>query len=164
MIISIIVATASNHVIGNQGTLPWHLPADMQHFKTLTMGHHVIMGRKTFASIPKGLPGRKMIVLSHNPHLHAKGAIVMPHLEDALQVAAQADEQEVFIAGGASIYQEAIPLANKIYLTAIEATVMGDTFFPAVDAQHWQTISSIYHPPDEQHAYGFYFMTLARCE
>jgi len=164
MIKSLIVAKSINHVIGNQGKLPWHMPVDMKHFKKLTMGHHVIMGRKTFESIPNGLPGRVMIVLSTQPNYEAKSAIVLPHFEDALKIAASSNEEEVFIAGGATIYQEAIPWIDKIYLTVIEENIAGDTFFPILDAADWEVKSNLYHPADIKHEYGCNFITLERCK
>ncbi len=164
MIKSIVVAMSINHVIGNQGNLPWHMPADMNHFKKLTMGHHVIMGRKTFESIPHRLPGRVMVVLSTQLNYQAKGAIVLPNLEDALRLAASANEEEVFIAGGATIYQEAILWIDKIYLTVIEAKMGGDTFFPVLNPADWKVKSNIYHPADIKHEYGCNFITLERCK
>ncbi len=161
MIKSIIVATSINQVIGNKGTLPWHLPADLQHFKKLTMGHHVIMGRKTFESIPNGLPGRNIIVLSKQLHYHAQNAIVVPNIEDAFEIAEKAHEKEVFIVGGATVYQAAMRRADKIYLTAIDATITGDTYFPPLgEDKDWRIVRSIYHYQDTHHAYGFHFLTL----
>jgi len=162
MIKSIIVAESINHVIGNQGKLPWHMPADMKHFRNITMGHHVIMGRKTFESIPHGLPGRKLIVLSQQANYHAENTTVVPNFESAFQIAQQAHATEVFIAGGAAIYQEALGWADKIYLTRIEAEIAGDAFFPALNERDWIKVSSMYHPPDIHHAYGYDFIELKR--
>lgn len=165
MIKSIIVATSINQVIGKKGRLPWHLPADLQHFKKLTMGHHVIMGRKTFESIPNGLPGRNIIVLSKQRHHNIQDAIVVHSIEDAFQIAEKAHEQEVFIAGGATIYQEAMRWVDKVYLTAIDATITGDSYFPSLNYdEDWRIIRSIYHSLDTHHAYGFHFLTLERCQ
>nr|AIA15245.1 Dihydrofolate reductase [uncultured bacterium] len=162
MIKSIIVAESINHVIGNQGKLPWHMPADMKHFRNITMGHHVIMGRKTFESIPHGLPGRKVIVLSQQAGYRAENAIVVSNWKAAFEVAQQVQETEVLIAGGATIYQEALEWVDKIYLTRIEAEITGDAFFPELNERNWRTISSMYHPPDAQHAYGYDFVELKR--
>lgn len=162
MIKSIIVAASINHVIGHQGKLPWNMPADMKHFRNITMGHHVVMGRKTFESIPNGLPGRSIIVLSQQPDYQAENATVVPNFESAFQVAQQAYEKEVFIAGGAAIYQEALGWIDKIYLTRIETEIAGDAFFPELKEQDWIKVSSMYHPPDVHHAYGYDFIALKR--
>ena len=162
MIKSIIVAESLNHVIGNQGKLPWHMPADMRHFRNITMGHQVIMGRKTFESIPHGLPGRNIIVLSQQAGYHPANATVVPNIEAAFQIAQQAHETEVFIAGGASVYQEALGWVDKIYLTRIATEIVGDAFFPELNERDWIKVSSMYHPPDAQHAYGYDFIALKR--
>ena len=162
MIKSIIVAESINHVIGNQGRLPWHMPADMKHFRNTTMGHYVLMGRKTFESISHGLPGRHIIVLSQQADYQAKNATVVPTFDSAFQTAQQAHETELFIAGGAAIYQEALEWVDKIYLTRIEAEIVGDAFFPELNERDWIKISSIYHPPDSQHAYAYDFIELKR--
>lgn len=162
MIRSIIVAESMNHVIGNQGKLPWHMPADMRHFKNITMGHHLIMGRKTFESISHGLPGRNIIVLSQQTDYSAANARVAPNFEAAFQIAQQAHETEVFIAGGATIYQEALKWADKIYLTRIQTEITGDAFFPELNEQDWVKVSSMYHPPDIHHAYAYDFIELKR--
>lgn len=162
MIKSIIVAESINHVIGKEGRLPWHMPADIKHFRNTTMGHHVIMGRKTFESIAHGLPGRIIIVLTQQPDYQAKNATVVTSFESACQVAQQANETEVFIAGGAAIYKEALDWVDKIYLTRIEAEIIGDAFFPPLNEQDWIKLSSIYHPPDIHHAHAYDFIELKR--
>jgi dihydrofolate reductase len=162
MIKSIIVARSINHVIGKGGKLPWHLPADMRHFKKTTYGHHVIMGRKTFESLPGLLPGRKLIVLSHDPDYHAEGCTVVSSLHTALDVAREANETEVFIAGGAAVYREALVGADKIYLTLVHADIQGDTFFPLLENHEWTEINRFSYPADDQHAYAYEFIELAR--
>ncbi len=123
-----IVAMAENRVIGRNGSLPWSLPGDLQRFKHLTMGRTLVMGRRTFESIGRPLPGRRTIVVSHNRNYPASGCEVVTSLDAALQLAAPA--AEVFVCGGAEIYQQALPLTDRIYLTEITAAADGDTFFP----------------------------------
>ncbi len=159
---SIIVAAATNGTIGQNNQLPWHLPRDLQHFRQLTMGHHVIVGRKTFESIGKPLPGRTLIVVTRNQHYHAPGCTVVHDLAAALRLAEQAGETEAFIAGGGSIYQEALAWADKIYLTAVQAIVEGDVFFPSLDVAEWIEVSRSHHPADDKHAYPYDFVELMR--
>ncbi len=136
--ISIIVAMAKNKVIGNKGKLPWHIPEDLKWFKKVTMGKPIIMGRKTFLSIGKPLPGRKNIILSKNPNFLADGCLVFNGLESAIEQLAS--ESEVMVIGGAQLYACALPLTQKIYLTLIDQVVAGDTYFPDYDLADWQLI------------------------
>ena len=159
---SIIVAKTENHVIGKDGHLLWHLPKDMQHFKRTTMGHHVIMGSKTFTSIEKPLPGRKLIIMTRTPNYCVEGCTVMQDITAALAVAEQAGETEVFIAGGGEIYQATLALADKIYLTEIKVDLRGDTFFPMITTNEWEEIKRIQHPRDAQHAYAYDFVEMVR--
>ena len=159
---SIIVAKAENQIIGQDNQLPWHLPNDLQHFKRITMGHHVIMGRKTFASIGKPLPGRALIVVTRNPNYRADGCTVAQDITTALTVAEQAGETEVFIAGGAAIYQATLAWADKIYMTEIRATIVGDTLFPIIKADEWQEVSRTPHPADQKHLYAYDFVELVK--
>ncbi|ACE05737.1 hypothetical protein Aasi_0300 [Candidatus Amoebophilus asiaticus 5a2] len=162
MIKSIIVAKAVNHVIGNKGRLPWHMPADLKHFKELTGGHHVIMGRKTFESLPGSLPDRKIIILSQSLNYKVEDCTVVPSLEMALEIANQANETEVFIAGGAAVYREALGIVDKIYLTVIHTDVEGDTFFPTLKDHQWTEVSIVSHNHDIKHAYAYDFIELAK--
>lgn len=130
MIVSLIAAMAENHVIGIKETIPWHIPADLAHFRELTTGHSVIMGRTTFASIGHPLPGRRNLVLSRTPGFRAEGVEVLTSLEEALAACAEADE--VFICGGEEVYRTALPLAKRIYLTIIHRKYDGDRVFPAI--------------------------------
>lgn len=136
MRLSLIVAAADNGVIGREGKLPWHLPPDLKHFKALTLGKPVIMGRKTFDSIGKALPGRQNIVLSHDAGYRAAGARVVGDLESALWAAADVDE--VMVIGGAAIFAQALPIADRIYWTEIHADVTGDVLFPSFDRAEWR--------------------------
>ena len=133
MKISIIAAMAENRVIGRKGTIPWNIPADRRRFRELTMGHPLIMGRKTFESIGRPLPGRANIVLSRQRDFRAKGCIVAASLDDALL--ACADAEQIFICGGVELYREALPLADYIYLTVVHMECEGDAFFPPIPGE-----------------------------
>lgn len=130
MIISLIAAVAENGVIGRKGALPWHIPSDLKRFNAVTRGHTVIMGRKTFESIGRPLPGRRNIVLTRQQDYQAEGCEIVHDLDSAF--AACAGEAEVFIGGGGEVYAATIPLADRIYLTRVKAAVEGDTFFPEI--------------------------------
>jgi len=162
MLKSIIVAKADNQVMGQKNRLPWHLPKDLQHFKRITLRHHVIMGRKTFMSIGKPLPGRKLIIVTRNPNYQAVGGTIVRDIPTALAVAKQAGETEVFIAGGETIYRTTLALADKIYLTEIKAQIEGDTFFPMINANEWKEIKRIHHSADERHLYAFDFVEMVK--
>ena len=161
---SIIVAIAENYAIGKDNQLLWHLPKDMQHFRRTTLGHHVIMGRKTFESIGKPLLGRTIIIVTRNPHYCAAGCTIAHDMATALRVAEQAGETEVFIAGGAEVYRATLALADKIYLTAVKATLEGDTFFPALDQQAWVEVKRTTHPADDRHLYAYDFVELMKAK
>lgn len=162
MILSIIVAIGKNNEIGGGNDLLWHLPADLKHFKEITTGHSIIMGRKTFESLPKGpLPNRRNIVISRNPDLKIEGAEVYSSLDHALLKVM--DEEEVFIIGGAQIYRHAFPDADKLYLTEVYAEFpQADVFFPTIDYSQWQEISRDTFPVDEKNTYAYSFIELAR--
>lgn len=162
MIISLLVAVDEAGGIGYQNDLPWHLPADLRHFKTLTMGHHVVMGRKTYQSIGTPLPGREMIVLSRNPGYRAEGVQVVSSLPAALDLAKSRGEREVFIIGGSSVFEEALPLADQIYLTRVHAQVPADTFFPDLQENLWRVVSREFHPEDERNPYPHTYYRLIR--
>ena len=139
MNLSLIVAYSENRVIGRQGDLPWRLSANLQRFKKLTTGHHIIMGRKTYDSIGRLLPGRTTVVITRNPELALPGAVTVNGLTAAL--AAAADDPEPFVIGGAEIFAQALPLANKLYLTRVLAETDGDCYFPEIDWSEWQNLS-----------------------
>lgn len=155
MKLSIIVAVADNGVIGRANALPWRLPDDLKRFKRLTMGHTLIMGRKTFEAIGRPLPGRRMIVLTRNSAFRPAGATVAPDLAAALAMVA--DEEEAFIVGGADVYHAALPHADRIYLTRVHATVTGDVTFRPLDNDQWELIDAVHHPADTRHRYAFTF-------
>ena len=156
MKISIVAAIAQNYAIGLNNQLIWHLPDDLQFFKKTTLNASIIMGRKTFDSIGKALPKRTNIIISSNPDFHAPACIVVKNLEDAI---AKADSNEVFIVGGASIYEQSMPIADKLYITHVHHTFKADTFFPVIDPKIWKVTSSEDHFKDEKHAYDFSFVT-----
>jgi dihydrofolate reductase len=174
-LLSLIVAVAKGGVIGKNGGMPWHLPADLAWFKRVTLGHPVIMGRKTFdsiiASLGKPLPGRRNIVVTRarswrypvdgKENTDGVGA----HVEVASSVEAALDlarEENAFVIGGATLYAAALPLATRLYLTEIDASIEGDTFFPPLEASAWELVSSQHHAPDAKNAHGLTFKILNR--
>jgi dihydrofolate reductase len=162
MRVSLIVAVARNGVIGREGDLPWRLPGDMKWFKERTMGHHVLMGRRTWDSFPGPLPGRVNIVITRGEPELPEGVRRAGSLEAALKIARAAGDGEVFIAGGAQIYAAALPLADRIYLTRVEAEVEGDTKFPEVDLSAWRQVFREDHRPDDRHSAGYSFRIYER--
>jgi dihydrofolate reductase len=154
--ISLIVAMAKNRVIGVNNTLPWHLPADLKHFKTLTMGHHIVMGRKTYESIGKPLPGRTSVVVTRNAEYSVPGVIVVHSLEEALSACGEDDE--VFVIGGAELYRQAIKFADCIYMTEIDADISGDALFTEFDSKSWQEIARESHAADEKNERPYHFV------
>jgi dihydrofolate reductase len=146
MQLSLIVAYALNRVIGRDNTLPWKLPSDLAHFKRTTLGHPVIMGRKTWESLGRPLPGRRNIVISRNPQYEAAGAQCVASL--ALAIEAVQDAEQAFVIGGAQIYQEALPLAQYVIATEIQDNVEGDAFFASLDKQYWLETSRTHYPPE----------------
>lgn len=165
MIISAIVAMSSNHVIGIDGDLPWHLPRDMKFFRLTTTGHHVIMGRTSFASLDyRPLKNRTNIVLTRDPFFITSSAIVCHDLEQALSIAADAGETEAFIIGGGQIYKQALAYLDKIYLTRVITELSGDTYFPELDPNEWVLHSSEHFDADEKNDYPMQFETWLRKE
>jgi dihydrofolate reductase len=160
MDISIIVAADENGVIGKGNQLPWRLAADMKHFRELTMGKPVVMGRKTHESIGKALPGRHNIVITRNRDLVIDGCTVVASLDDAIDAAGDVDE--VMIIGGAEVYRESLGLANRIYLTRVHSAVEGDARFPEIDYDEWVETSIESHAPDERNEYPYSFEVLER--
>ncbi len=156
MIVAIIAAVTENGVIGRDGDMPWHLPADLSYFKQTTTGHAVIMGRRTFESFGgRPLPRRRNVVVTRNTAFQSDGVTVVHSLDEALRVCA--DEEEVFICGGASIYAEALALADVMHITRIHASIEGDTMFPDVDWDRWSLEKETTRPADERNAYDLAF-------
>ncbi len=160
MRISLIAALSRNGVIGRDNRLPWKLPADMRHFRQLTMGKPILMGRKTFQSIGKALPGRSNIVVSRNPAFQAAGCIVVDSIEGGIEAAGACEE--LMVIGGAAIYRAALPLAERMYLTVIQADVEGDARFVEFDKKEWLETARADYAADEENAYPYSFITLER--
>ena len=162
MKVSMIVAASENGVIGKDNQLIWRLPNDLKRFKQLTLGHPIIMGRKTFESIGKPLPGRTSIVITRQKESVIDGAIVVHSLKEALVTAAQLEQEEAFIIGGGEIYKESVKVADKIYLTLVCAEVAGDTYFDLSILNHWDQTSLEYFVKDERHSYSYKFIDLVK--
>ncbi|HEX4877312.1 MAG TPA: type 3 dihydrofolate reductase [Chitinophagaceae bacterium] len=162
MIISLVVAAATNNAIGKDGKMPWHLPNDLKHFKNVTWGMPVIMGRKTFDSLGKALPGRKNIVITRQQGWKADNTVVVKNIEDALFVAKESDAKEVMVIGGGEIYKALFERASRIYLTRVHTDPEADTFFPAIDPQHWYLVSQKNHEADEKNSFNYSFQTWER--
>lgn len=161
-LISAIVAMAENRVIGKDNQLPWRLPADLLHFKALTTGHPILMGRKTFLSIGKPLPNRINIIMTRDKTSQIPDCLLVSSLTEALQIKNVSEAKEVFIIGGAQIYEQLLPQIERIYLTIIHQNFIGDTYFPALNADEWREIAREPHQPDEKNPYHYSFITLER--
>jgi len=162
LLVSIVVAVAENGVIGRDGGLPWRLPDESKHFKQLTLGHHLAMGRLTFESMGRPLPGRTSIVVTHSPGYAREGANPVPSLDAALAFARERGESECFVIGGASLYAKALPIADRLWLTRVHAVVDGDVEFPAFTRANWRRVEERFHPEDERHAFAFTIEHLER--
>lgn len=162
MKISMISALAENRVIGNNNALPWHLPADFKYFKEKTLGKTIILGLNTFKSIgEKPLPGRKHIILNNDPNYNVpEGCFVARSIDEALEIAK--NELEVMICGGASVYKQFLPLADRLYLTYVKANPEGDTYFPELNASEWKEVSREDHKADEKNIYDYSFVVLEK--
>ncbi len=160
MTLAIIVATDKQGLIGKNNTLPWRLSADLRYFRRVTMGNAIIMGRRTHQSIGKALPGRKNIVVSANSNYHAQGCTVIHSMADALQVCKST--REVFIIGGASLYQQLLPHIDKLYLTLVHTKLKGDSYFPQWDKAKWRQLSREDHLADSNNNYDYSFIVYQR--
>jgi len=160
MIISMIAAMAKNNVIGIKNGLPWDLPADMKHFREITSGKTVIMGARTFESIGKALPKRRNIVVTLDKNQIAEGAEIVFSLDEAIE--ACKNEEEIMIIGGASIYRQFLPKAQRVYLTVIDGEFEGDAFFPEIDMSEWKVISEEKHEADEKNSHPYTFKVFER--
>ncbi len=161
MTISMIAAMGQNRVIGRDGNLPWHLPEDFKFFKRKTQGHPVIMGRKTFDSMGKPLPGRHNIVITRNRNLKITGADVVDSLEEALKLV-EPSAGETFIIGGSEIYRQGLTVADRIYLTLVHEKFDGDAFFPEFDESNWKVVHREEHEADDRNPHPFTFVTYER--
>jgi len=160
MLVTLITAYAANRAIGLDNALPWHLPGDFAHFKRSTLGHPVIMGRKTWESLARALPGRVNVVVSRQAGYGAEGARVVTSLNEALVVCG--DARQVFVIGGAQLYAQALPLADRVIATEIHADIAGDAFFPELPAGDWQEVSRAPQPVENGYAYDFVVYERAR--
>lgn len=160
MTVALVVAVAENGVIGRANALPWRLSADLRRFKALTLGHTVIMGRKTFESIGKGLTGRRNLVVSRNPEFRPDSATRVPSLDAALEEAGPTGE--VFVIGGADIYRQAMPVAERIYLTLVHAAPEGDAYFPLPEGKEWALVSTELHGADDRNEFATEFRVYKR--
>ena len=160
MTVSLVVAASTNNVIGRDGGLPWHLPDDLRHFKRITTGKPVIMGRRTYESIGRPLPDRHNIVMTRDPGYVADGCDAVSSVAEALDVAG--DANEVMVIGGEQVYRDFLPRADRIYMTRVQAEVQGDAFFPGIDGNGWRLVSVEHHAADEKHEYPFEMMVFER--
>jgi dihydrofolate reductase len=159
--LSLIAAMDRNRLIGCENRLPWHLPADLQHFKRITMGKPILMGRKTWESLGRPLPGRLNIAISRNTDYEAEGAVVVSSLDEAVEAAGEAEE--IMIIGGANLYQQALSRVNRLYLTRVDAAFEGDAWFPKINEDEWELSVVESHEPDDANAYPYRFETYDRC-
>ena len=151
--LSIIVAMAKNRVIGINNTLPWHLPEDLKRFRALTTGHHIVMGRKTYESLGRLLPGRTTVIVTRNKNYQIEGALIANSLEQAMSLCK--DDAEVFLIGGAELYQTGIALADKLYMTEVALNVEGDAFFPEFDLMEWEEIAREEHISEKSLTFNY---------
>jgi len=158
--LSIIVAMTLNRVIGANNTMPWHLPADLAFFKATTLGHPIVMGRKTYQSIGRPLPGRRNIVVTRDPAFKAPGCEVVHSVEGSLLQAGE--DPEIFVIGGEALFCSILPAAQRIYLTQIHGEIPGDTYFPEIERTQWQEVARVEKPRDAHNAYDLTFITLNR--
>lgn len=162
MIRSIIAAVAQNNVIGKDNDLVWHMPADLKYFKQTTAGHYIIMGRKTFESFGKPLKHRTHIIVTRNKEYTYPGCYIVHNLDDAFKIAAENNQQEVFILGGAEIYRQSIGRSDRLYITEIKETFDGDTFFPEINKNEWREVDRSEFEPDEKNKYPYAFVRYER--
>ena len=160
MRLSIVVAMGGNRLIGKDNHLPWHLPADLAFFKKLTTGNTILMGRKTFDSIGRPLPSRRNIIITRNTNIEITGCEVVNSIEEALSLSQ--GETEVMVIGGAKLYQQILPIADRLYITQVEGEFDGDTYFPHYDEDDWLEVSCESHQPDEKNKHAYHFIILKR--
>lgn len=160
MRISLVVALSENHAIGKDNQLLWHLPADLQHFKQVTMGKPILMGRKTYQSIGRPLPGRLNVVITRDKNCKADGCVVVNSIQSALE--AVKDQDEICVIGGAELYQQMLPVADRIYLTIVHHVFSADVFFPEVNWAEWNVVERVLRVADEKNKYACEFLTLDR--
>jgi len=162
MIISAIVAVANNLVIGKNNDIPWYLPADLRYFKKTTLGHHILMGRKSYQSIGKPLPKRTNIIVTRDPYFISSNCLIAKTIEEGLEMAYDNNEEECFIIGGGTIYNQTVHLWDKLYLTQVDLNIDGDVFFPEIEMDEWSLTSQIDHCADEKNPYNYSFKVYQR--
>ncbi len=162
MRISFIVAKSENNVIGINNKLPWHLKEDLQNFKKITMGHHMLMGRKTFESIGKALPGRMSLVVSSEPKANQETVLWFSSIFRAIKQAERSGETELFIIGGEKVFKAALSLCDRIYLTEVKGDIKGDTYFPPLSVKNWKTVSEQPFSKNADNDHDFNFIILDR--
>ncbi len=162
MLVSAIVATAYNNVIGKDNEIPWYLPADLRYFKEKTLGHHILMGRNSYESIGRPLPKRTNVIITRNPFYVVSGCVVVHSIEEGLQFAAENDETEVFIIGGGEIYRQAMDYCDRIYLTIVDTNVEGTVFFPDLDEHVWKLVEENPRKADEKNEFDYCFKIFER--
>lgn len=162
MTISCIVAVAHNRVIGRDNDIPWYLPADLQYFKKVTMGHTVVMGRNCYNSIGRPLPKRTNIIVTRDPFYISSVCPIARSIPEALEIANENGETEVFIIGGGQIYAQTVDLWDRLYLTEVDIDVEGDIFFPEIDMKQWKLLSEEHHTKDEKNEYNYVFKVFER--
>ncbi len=160
MHIAAIVAMSENRVIGRHNQIPWRLPADLRHFKQVTMGKPILMGRKTYESLGRALPGRSNIVITRETHFHAPGCLIVNSIETALEAANYSEE--VFVIGGAQLYQQMLPRTQRLYLTIVHHVFEGDTYFPELNKHEWREIERTDYKADAENIYSYSFITLEK--
>ena len=158
--ITLIAAVAENNALGKDNQLLWHLPNDFKRFKTITSGHYIIMGRKTFESFPKPLPNRMHVIITRQKNYTSENCIVVDSLQTAISVCPK--DEELFIIGGGEIYKQSIEIADKLDITKVHTTFEADTYFPEIDLNKWKLISEEFHTKDEKHHFDFTFQTYLR--
>jgi dihydrofolate reductase len=162
MIISCIVATAHDRVIGKDNDIPWYLPADLQYFKKVTLNHHILMGRNCYASIGRPLPKRTNVIITRDPFFLSSNCLVARSITEAIDMASMSGDDEIFIIGGGQIYQQTEDLWDKLYLTEVDVHVQGDIYFPEINLAEWDLVSEESHHKDEKNEYDYCFKVLTR--
>ena len=162
MRINAIVATDENHAIGKDNQIPWYLPADLKYFKKTTLNHHILMGRKSFLSIGRPLPRRVNMVLTRDPFFTANGVVVVHSVDEALDIAKKAGEEEFFVIGGGEIYRQCLSITDRVFRTLVHTEVEGDTFFPELPPEEWKLISEEKHQPDDRNKFHYSFQIYER--
>lgn len=162
MIISCIVGTAHNRVIGKDNDIPWHLSADLKYFKKTTLNHHILMGRTNYYSIGRPLPKRTNIIITRDPFFIVSNCLVAHSIEEGIAIAEENGESELFIIGGGTIYEQTIDICDRLYLTEIDVKVDGDVFFPEINYKEWKLISEEPHKADEKNLYDYNFKVYER--